>query len=166
MYDSKYLTSKVIINTHDCAVFVLEWMLSGSCLESDTKWTHNKWVSAVNLGLLHWSAWPSVALWRRVCCYISIIWPSYKSNDHCSTAPLLLRLLLQRHHIRAGFGFHFPAINFNNTIIMIIYERMYSFAVSAWVCVDMCRIELVGMESKMMRSLLHAESFEASCSHS
>ena len=76
------------------------------------------------------------SLWRRLCCYISIIWPSHKSNDHCSTAPLLL--LLQRHHIRAGFGFHFPVINFNNTIIMIIYERMYSFAVSAWVCVDMC----------------------------
>ena len=54
-----------------------------------------------------------------------------------TAAPLLL-LLLQRHHIRAGFGFHFPVINFNNTIIMIIYERMYSFAVSAWVCVDMC----------------------------
>ena len=118
-------------------------MLSGSCLESDTKWTHYKWVSAVNLGLLH-----CVALWRRVCCYISIIWPSHKSNDHCSTAPLLLPL--QRHHIRAGFGFHFPVINFNNTIIMIIYERMYSFAVSAWVCVDMClcRIDWLVLRTK------------------
>ena len=46
----------------------------------------------------------------------------------------MLRLRLQRHHIRAGFGFHFFVINFDNTILMIIYERIYSLAVSVIMC--------------------------------